>query len=142
MTGLTDPLRELLTSAETMMHDPESPISEPGEAFRYALLKHIEEGLGLPVVVKYGDADSLRDRDGIGGDEVWEATPDGDYTLLRIEQEDPLTHGDRSVLDRTMLAAGAWHVGSAGVRGQPGWEHEHYVLPNDHPALQMLDNHE
>lgn len=140
MTGLDDNLSSIISLAtEILAEGSGAQTRSPDGAIRYALLTYLEDRTDLPVMVKYGDAGRSRETLGIEDDDVWAAVPSGNYTLFRIEQEEPFSHGDRSVLDRTMLAIGAWYVGSAGIRGDENWTHHLYVWPDDHPVVQMLD---
>lgn len=108
----------------------------------HAVLKLLENAYDLPVVVKYGDAGTLKSRDGISDNDVWEAVPDDNgYLLFRVEYEDDLTPTETTRFHRTMLAIGAWNVGSAGLAPPPNheWEHGMFVWPKDHPTTELHD---
>lgn len=105
---------------------------------QYAVLKLLEDAYDLPVVVKYGDADAIKARDGIPDNDVWDAIPDdNDYLLFQVEYEDELSQTETLRLHRTMLAIGAWNVGSAGFHPHPEWEHAMFVWPKDHPVTEI-----
>lgn len=106
----------------------------------YVVLKLLENGYDLPVVVKYGDAFAVKSKKAIPDNDVWDAVPDdNDYLLFHVEIEDDLSQTETTRLHRTMLAIGAWNIGSAGTHpaGDHEWEHALFVWPKDHPVTEL-----
>ena len=117
----------------------ESKERRRAEALRYAVLKRAEDELDLPALVKYGQSRSVKQTWGRDGPRVWEAVPDSqDHTLFYVEWETEPTRTQRQLLNRTMLAIGAWRVGEAGTADHPANTHTLFVWPNDHPVLSLV----
>lgn len=136
MTGLNSHLAAVLDEA-TKIQEGRSPRPSADKALKNAAMNYIEKDLGLPVMVKYGDAEVVRDNYGQSMDRVWDGVPDGNYTVFYVEPDVGFSPAVEAVQD-VMGAIGAWYVGRAAVGPQEGQQHAIYVWPNDHPVLEYL----
>lgn len=137
--NLNDDLATILDIAASVQEDSK-PRKDAAAALRYAVLKRCEhpDHLGLPVLVKYGDAQAVREEMGVSNNRVWGAEMRDDWVLFRVEAEDDLTPGDWMALQRQFLAIGAWYVGEASPIHSGNWVHHHFLWPEDHPVLQYM----
>lgn len=135
---LNDHLAAVLDIAAEQQETCTDLADDPASVVRYAVLRRVENDLALPALVKYGDAPALMQEMSIGESRVWGAVPGGGWTLFRIEWTSEPSANQRRLLNRTMQAIGAWRIGTAGIRGQPNWDHTLFAWPSDHPVTQML----
>lgn len=136
---MNEHLAAILDIATHYQQDPERPnLDEPEAALRYAVLDRIEDDLGLPVLVKYGDAQAVRREHGQSNDRVWGAKMPEGWTLFRVEPEEDLHIEVEEKVASQFLAIGAWYTGMAEPEPTPQRPEYQFLWPDDHPVLWYL----
>lgn len=138
MHSRNDHLDAILQLAEGLQYDglPHGETGDPSSALRYAVAKRLEDDLDLPVVVKYGDADAVKETYGVEGSSVWGVDHPPGWSLFRVGVPGQMHAEQDELMHKQFLAIGAWYVGMAEDQLQE--THYHYLWPEDHPVVGSL----
>jgi hypothetical protein len=135
-------LQEILELATDIYEDSDDheQTALAAGAIRHAILKRLEDpkNLGYSVLVKYGDADAVKDEYGLEDDDVWGVPHPEGYTLFRVEERDHLHVGQVDRMHKQFQAIGAWYIGTTAGRPRPSETHHHYLWPDDHPVTALV----
>jgi hypothetical protein len=131
----------VLHKARANLHASDRPPVRNGSstAIRYAVLKIAEEEWGLPVMVKYGDADAVLHDHYPDDDLLFEEVPVSSHeTLFSVEPRGDIEAEDRLLLMELFAAIGAWYLGTSTPRYHKT-PHHIYLWPESHPIAGMVE---
>lgn len=131
-------LAAILTKASSLQARENSSFNDPNDAIKYAVLSRIEDSIGLPVLVKYGDASAVCAEYGREGNEAWEIADCPDSTLFYVEPTEELHIEAEKTLRAQFAAIGASYIGSTGAGQHGSWLHYLFLWPDDSPLLEKF----
>lgn len=139
----SEALKDILQLARDVADDSDSfeETSHARSAIQYAMLKRLEESgerrLDYPVVVKYGDANAVRESYG-HHDAVWGVPHPEGYILFRVMPLEQLHQEQVEKVRKQFQAIGAWYVGVTDCKATCEMHH-HFLWPKDHAVVRLLD---